>query len=88
VPIPFADRRVARIEGDPPRTIEIRDGAGHGTAPLVTLEAGVRSADLARFDGGFLLAAYMDDASVRVSSLRCRAADAAPSGDDNAPTAQ
>ena len=102
VPIPFADRRVARVDGEPPHTIEIRDGAGHGTAPLVTLEAGVRAADLARFDGGFLLATFMDDASVRIAPLRCRAtgteasgveasggapAEVAP-GDDNAPAAQ
>jgi hypothetical protein len=88
VPIPFADRRVARIDGQPPRTIEIRDGAGHGTAPLVTLESGVRSADLARFDGGFLLATYMDDATARIAPLRCRAGDAGAGSDDNAPAAQ
>jgi hypothetical protein len=81
VPIPFADRRVARIDGAPPRTIEIRDGAGHGTAPLVTLEAGVRAADLARFDGGFLLATFMDDASVRIAPLRCRATAAESTGE-------
>jgi hypothetical protein len=89
VPIPFADRRVARIDGEPPRTIEIRDGAGHGTAPLVTLEPGVRSADLARCDGGFLLATFMDDSSVRVAPLRCRVAEVqGMRADDNAPVAQ
>lgn len=79
VPIPFSDRRVARVDGVPPRTLEIRDGAGHGTAPLVTLPEGTRAADLARFDGGFLVATLEGD-DVRVSALRCRA----PS-DDNGP---
>ncbi len=80
VPIPFSDRRVARLDGSPPRTIEIRDGAGHGTAPLVPLAADVRMADLARFDGGFLVATLGEDTNVHVSTLRCRdAASADPS---------
>ncbi|MBX7197646.1 MAG: hypothetical protein K1X94_36710, partial [Sandaracinaceae bacterium] len=94
VPLPFTDRRVARVDGTPPRTIEIRDGAGHATAPLVALGPEVRMADLARFDGGFLLATLGDDANVRVSSMRCRVAGspsatpAAPHGDDNAQPAR
>jgi hypothetical protein len=72
LPIPFTDRRVARLEGQPPRTLEIRDGAGHTTAPLVTLAANVRAADLARFEGGFLVASLLDDASVQIAPLRCR----------------
>ena len=90
VPIPFSDRRVARLDGSPPRTIEIRDGAGHGTAPLVPLAGDVRQADLARFDGGFLVATLNDDTNVHVSTLRCREAAPAPTSarDDNAVTSQ
>jgi len=85
VPIPFGDRRVARIDGPPPRSIEIRDAAGHATAPTVLLE-GARAADVARFDGGFLLAS-LEGQDVHVSTLRCRA-QSASTGDDNAPGAR
>ncbi len=71
VPIPFADRRVARMDGAPPRTVEIRDGAGHATAPTVRLPDGARAADLARFDGGFLVAT-LEGEDVRLGTLRCR----------------
>jgi hypothetical protein len=90
VPIPFGDRRVARMDGSPPRSIEIRDGAGHATAPIVPLASDVASADLARFDGGFLVATLNDDTNVHVSTLRCREAAPAPTSerDDNAATSQ
>jgi hypothetical protein len=81
VPIPFSDRRVARLDGEPPRSVEIRDGAGHASAPPVSIPPGARAADLARFDGGFLLAA-LEGQDVRLATIRC-ATPGAGAGDDN-----
>ncbi|GAB4206779.1 MAG: hypothetical protein OHK0013_23770 [Sandaracinaceae bacterium] len=77
VPIPFTDRRVARLDGDPPRSLEIRDGAGHATAPSIALPGTPESADLARVDGGFLLAT-LEGEDVRLAMVRC-----VPASDDS-----
>jgi hypothetical protein len=82
VPIPFADRRVARLDGHPPRSLEIRDGAGHAIAPAIPIPGAPRSADLARIEGGFLLATLEGD-DVHVRRVRCARTDDR-SGDDNA----
>ncbi len=69
VPIPFADRRVARLDPLRPGSVEIRDGAGHETAPTVALEDDLRMADVARVEGGFLVASLARDGTASVERL-------------------
>lgn len=72
VPRPFASRRVARLEG-PPFRLEIRDGAGHATAPLFALPEDATSADVDHEGDDFLVALTDGLPTLRAAKVRCRA---------------
>lgn len=70
VPEPFGARLVARIDGSPGALeVDVRDGAGDRRGDPIALP-GARAASLTREPGGFLVA-WVDEAGLHVSRLRC-----------------